>query len=66
MGTIITNQTKQLLIIALNSGRTLHLSPGKSSEPVNHLEINGNAKIAKLLDSGAVAIAHRDVFEPKA
>lgn len=57
MGIILTNQAKQLLIISLNSGKTMHLPPGKSSESVDHLEINGNAKIAKLQDSGAITIA---------
>jgi hypothetical protein len=56
MGIAFANQTKQLLIITLNSGKTLYLPPGKSSEPVDHLEVNDNAKIAKLLDSGAITI----------
>jgi hypothetical protein len=56
MGIAVANQTKQLLIITLNSGKTLYVPPGKLSEPVDHLEVNDNAKIAKLLDSGAVTI----------
>jgi hypothetical protein len=56
MGIAVVNQTKQLLIITLNSGKTLYVPPGKLSEPVDHLEVNDNAKIAKLLDSGAVTI----------
>jgi hypothetical protein len=53
----LTNQTKQLLIITLNSGTTLHLPPSGSSAPVEELEINDNAKIAKLLNAGAVRIS---------
>jgi hypothetical protein len=52
----LINQTKQLLIITLNSGTTLHIPPGASSDQVEELEINGHAKIAKLLQSGAVSI----------
>jgi hypothetical protein len=53
----LTNQTKQLLIITLNSGTTLHLPPNGSSTPVEEVEINDNAKIAKLLNAGTVRIS---------
>jgi hypothetical protein len=53
----ITNQTPRLLICMLNSGRTIHLGPAQVSEPIQHLEINGNRKIEKLVRTGYVSIA---------
>jgi hypothetical protein len=56
----ITNQSSHLLICALNSGTNLHLGPGEASAPLDHLEINGNAKITKLARNGSIAIATKE------
>jgi hypothetical protein len=40
------NDTRQLQICALNIGRTIHLSPAETFEPIDHLEINENQKMA--------------------
>ena len=56
----ITNATRQLLIVPLNSGTTLHLAPGASSDPIDESEINDNAKIAKLRDAGLVSLTRRE------
>jgi hypothetical protein len=62
----ITNQARHLLICTLNSGRTLHLAPAERSAPVEHLEINGNEKIGKLVRTGLVIIgADHDQPETK-
>ena len=53
----ITNQTPRLMICMLNSGRTIHLGPAQASEPIEHLEINGNPKLEKLERTGLVTIA---------
>ncbi|MGH9929222.1 MAG: hypothetical protein ACREA9_08340 [Pyrinomonadaceae bacterium] len=51
----IENRTKQLLIIAKNSGPSLYLAPGKAAV-VPQTEIDGNSKIEKLVRSGALSI----------
>jgi hypothetical protein len=50
----IVNRAKHLLIVPLNSGKTLHLAPGESSRPIADPEINGNEKVAKLLRSNLI------------
>jgi hypothetical protein len=59
----ITSEASYLLIITFNNGETLHLSPGETSKPVDHLQINGNAKIGKLAQSGLITIKTVDVEE---
>lgn len=56
----IRNQTTHLLICPLNSGRNIHLAPSETSEPLDHLEINGNEKISKLVRAGLVVITTQD------
>jgi len=51
----IVNRAKHLLIIPLNSGKTVHLAPGESSHPVQEREINANEKVAKLLKENLIA-----------
>lgn len=51
----IENRTKQLLIVAKNSGPSLYLAPGKAAV-VPQAEIDGNSKIEKLVRSGALSI----------
>jgi hypothetical protein len=62
----IENQARHLLICTLNSGKTLHLTPAQTSEPVDHLEINGNQKINKLVQAGLVVIETMDREEMSA
>jgi hypothetical protein len=62
----IRNQARHLLICTLNSGRTIHLAPSETSQPLQHLEINGNEKIDKLVRTGLVSIATKDVEEKEA
>ena len=57
MASTVRNNTRQLLILTLNSGQTLHLSPGASSGLLEDLELNDNAKITKLRDSGVLSVA---------
>jgi hypothetical protein len=59
----IRNQTRHLLICTLNSGRTIHLAPAETSQPLQHLEINGNEKLDKLVRTGLVLIATQGVGE---
>jgi len=57
---IIENRTKQLLIVAKNSGPAIYLAPGEAAD-VSASEINGNAKVEKLVKSGALAIKEEKV-----
>jgi hypothetical protein len=54
MACYLTNRGKQLLVVPLNSGATIHLAPGESSSPIEDLEINGNEKVAKLLRTNLI------------
>lgn len=48
MAVRLTNRARHLLIVPLNSGKTVHLAPGESSGPIADLEIVGNERVAKL------------------
>lgn len=52
----LTNRSPYLMIVTLNSGKTLHLASGQTSGPIDDLEINGNAKVEKLASSCQLAI----------
>ncbi len=52
----LTNRSAYLLIVPLNSGTTLHLSPGQCSGLVDDLEVNGNAKVEKLVNNCQLSI----------
>jgi hypothetical protein len=51
----IENRTNQLLIVAKNSGPSVFLGPGEGAL-VPAFEIDGNAKIEKLVRAGALSI----------
>ena len=54
----IENCSRQLLIVAKNSGESVYLAPGESAE-VALAEITGNAKIDKLVRNGALSVAEK-------
>ena len=60
MDCILGNNTRQLLIVTLNSGQTLHLAPGGASGPLDDMELNDNAKVAKLRGSGVLSLTTRE------
>jgi hypothetical protein len=51
----VENETKQLLIVATNSGPAVYLAPGEAVA-LPAFEIEGNAKIEKLMKAGALAV----------
>ena len=57
MDVTLKNRSPYLMIVALNSGRTLHLAPEETSGPVDDQEVNGNAKVDKLVGVGQLAVA---------
>ena len=52
----ITNRTRQLLIVAKNSGSSVYLGPGDRAD-MPRTEIDGNAKIEKLVRAGSLSVA---------
>lgn len=54
MPVTITNKAKQLLIVPFNSGASISLAPGESSDPVEDFEIENNEKVGKLGRSGLI------------
>jgi len=51
----IENRTKQLLIVAMNSGASTYLAPGEATV-VAADDISNNAKIEKLVGNGSLSI----------
>jgi len=56
----IINRTPQLLIVPLNSGKTVHLAPSETSKALAYVEINGNVKIEKLLANRSISLVHEE------
>ena len=51
----ITNRSGHLLIIPLNSGRTIHLAPGEASDAIEDYELEKNEHVARLEHNGLIA-----------
>lgn len=66
MGWRIVNQTPHLLILPLNSGKAVYLAPNEISPLLEHAEINGNAKVDKLLVSKSITVVEEKIREPAA
>jgi hypothetical protein len=60
MAVRLQNKSKYLAIITVNSGKTYHVAPGKSSPPIEDLELSRNKKISKLVNSGQLAVTPMD------
>jgi hypothetical protein len=61
MPTRITNISKRLLIVPLNSGETLHLAPGETSaDPLVDYELDNNDKVDKMVSNNLIALATED------
>jgi hypothetical protein len=61
----ITNRSRGLLTLELNSGTSLHLAPGETSEPLAELEVDGNRWVRKLLDRDQVRVEQSDEPKPR-
>jgi hypothetical protein len=46
----ITNRSRGLVTVQLNTGDSVHLAPGEQSEPIPDYETDGNPWLAKLVD----------------
>lgn len=51
----IKNMTRRLVILRLNSGRSLFLQPGATSGEIAEVELVNNRMFKKLLDRGIIA-----------
>lgn len=56
MATSIINRSKQLLVVPLNSGSTIHLAPGEEASGIDPIEVKNNATVQKLAQKGWVAL----------
>jgi hypothetical protein len=56
MPVAIKNLSERPLIVPLNSGTHLRLSPGEVLHDVHDVELKDNAKITKLLQQRAIAV----------
>ena len=63
MPVAIRNLTSRSLIVPLNSGTNLRLSPGEVSAEVHAVELKENSKIEKLKARRAIAVESREEKE---
>jgi hypothetical protein len=59
----IQNLTHRIVSIRGNSGQTWHLPPTDSLDLMD-VEVTDNAKIAKLVANGIVAVQHEESVQP--
>jgi hypothetical protein len=62
----IRNLTLRPVLMRLNSGASLHLSPGMTSEAIAEGEISRNEKVQKLQDKRVIALIEVKGRVPKA
>jgi hypothetical protein len=55
MSVQITNRSGRLTCIPLNCGESIHLAPGERSRAIEEFDLQGNAKVRKLLKTGLIA-----------
>jgi hypothetical protein len=55
MASKLVNLGRQLLVVPLNSGETIHLAPGESTDAVEDYELNHNPKVEKLIRENLLA-----------
>jgi hypothetical protein len=56
----IKNLTQRPVLMRLNSGATLHLSPGMTSDAIVEEEIDRNEKVAKLQSRHVIALTEAE------
>ena len=66
MEVTIENLTDRLVLLRLNSGETMHLAPGASSAAIATVEIENNAKAAKLQAQNVIAVHGPGAKAPQA
>lgn len=66
MSVKIVNRSKQLLVIPLNSGATLHLAPGEEAIGIEPIEVKKNPTIEKLAQKNWLLVAEGEEDEKPA
>lgn len=56
MALTLTNRAQHMMIVQLNNGEAVYLTPGQTSSPIDESQINGNEKISKLTRVSALSI----------
>jgi hypothetical protein len=56
MALTLTNRAQHMMIVELNNGESVYLTPGQTSIPIDESQINGNEKISKLTRVSALSI----------
>jgi hypothetical protein len=56
MPVTIENLSKKPVLLRLNSGKTLHLAPNKTSSELRDAEVRSNTKVQKLQDRYVIAL----------
>jgi hypothetical protein len=57
MSVTITNKSRQVLVIPLNSGSAVSLAPGETTAAIDEIETRANPKIEKMSNSGLIGLA---------
>lgn len=60
----IRNLTPRFVLVPLNSGRTLRLSPGQTSGELPDVEVQNNPKVDKLVRQHTIAVERPTVGPP--
>ena len=55
----LTNRSKQLLVVPLNSGATVHLAPGEEAG-VDPIEVKNNGSLEKMVQRGWLSMTETD------
>lgn len=55
MASKLVNLGRQLLVVPLNSGETIHLAPGEFSDAIEDYELDHNSKVEKLIRENLLA-----------
>lgn len=63
MATNITNRSRQLLVVTLNSGATVHLAPGEEAVGIDPVEVKNNASLHKMAQKGWIALTESTGLE---
>ncbi len=53
----ITNRSRQLLVIPLNSGATIHVAPGEEAVGIDPIEVKNNPALEKMVRRGWASVA---------
>jgi hypothetical protein len=65
MPVILTNKSRRLITVELNSGDWLHLAPGEASKSVDELEVRQNSRVEKLVRGNLIAAEAESAESPK-